>query len=227
MNENTMDQEPSAGGAEKAFKDLLGQVSVLRQTQEKLIEALAKQPPVDYTPTLGEISKRVGQAATRLEHIEQVPALRMAPADYQRAIQDVGERVMNGPANKLTEASGAMQTQARHLEAMIGTVRTRRAQLKWLLSLGAAAFVAGLVLAPWIARALPFGWDAGVAATVMHKDRWNAGADLMKSANPEGWEAFAEDIRLANQNHVALGTCRAAAAKLKKPQACAILMPAP
>ncbi len=222
-----MDQDPGASAAEKAFKDLLGQVSVLRQVQEQLIRRLDQQQPVDYAPTLGEISKRVQKIETRLGIIEQVPALSMAPEDYQRAIQEVGERVMSEPAKKLTKASGAMHSQSEYIGALIGTARTRRAQFQWLLSLGAAVFVAGLLLAPLLARSLPFGWDAAVAATVMHKDRWNAGIELMKSTNPTGWEILAAEMKLAESNHEALTACREAAAKLKKSQSCPIRVPAP
>jgi hypothetical protein len=85
----------------------------------------------------------------------------------------------------------------------------------------------GLLVSPFAARLLPFGWDAGVAATILHTDRWSAGQALMKSSNPEGWSTLAAEINLAEANHDALSMCREAAARLKKEQRCTIVVPAP
>ncbi len=77
---------------------------------------------------------------------------------------------------------------------MIGTVRTQRKQLEWLAITATAALIAGLLLSPFAARWLPFGWDAGIAATILHADRWSAGQTLMKSTNPTGWATLAAEI---------------------------------
>jgi len=74
---------------------------------------------------------------------------------------------------------------------------------------------------------LPFGWDAAVAAAIMHADRWNAGQALMKSTNPAGWETLAAEMNLAEANHDAFTACREAAARTKKEQHCTIVVPAP
>jgi hypothetical protein len=110
---------------------------------------------------------------------------------------------------------------------VIGTVRSQRKQLEWLVITAAAAFLVGLLLSPFAARLLPFGWDAGVAATTLHADRWSAGQELMKSTNPTGWATLATEINLAEANHDALSECREAAARAKKEQRCTIVMPAP
>jgi len=83
-----------------------------------------------------------------------------------------------------------------------------------------------LLLSPFVARLLPFGWDAGVAATILHADRWNAGQQLMKSTNPGGWAALQAEISLAEANHGNLTTCREAAQRTKKEQHCTIVVPA-
>ena len=61
----------------------------------------------------------------------------------------------------------------------------------------------------------------------MNTDRWNAGIELMKSTDPTGWEVIATEMKLAESNHEAITKCRGAAAKLKKPQSCEILVAAP
>jgi hypothetical protein len=49
----------------------------------------------------------------------------------------------------------------------------------------------------------------------------------MKSSNPAGWATLAAEINLAETNHDVLSTCREAAARTKKEQHCAIVVPGP
>lgn len=106
-------------------------------------------------------------------------------------------------------------------------MRGKRQQWEWIGITAAVALMIGLLLSPSVARLLPFGWDAGVAAIIMHTDRWNAGQEIMKYANPAGWAMLAAEMNLAEANHDALSTCREAAAKTKKEQHCSIVVPAP
>jgi hypothetical protein len=92
---------------------------------------------------------------------------------------------------------------------------------------GAASLLVGLLLSPFVARLLPFGWDGDVAATILNIDRWNAGQRLMKSTNPTGWAVLAREISLVKPNHAALTACREAAERTKKEQRCTIVVPAP
>ncbi len=105
-------------------------------------------------------------------------------------------------------------------------MRGKRQQWEWLAITAATALVVGLVLSPFAARLLPFGWDAGVAASIMHTDRWHAGQALMKSSNPAGWATLAAEINVAEANHDVLTVCREAAERTKKDQHCSILVPA-
>ena len=123
-------------------------------------------------------------------------------------------------------ASDALEREQQNLARVIGTVRGKRQQWEWLAITAAAALVIGLVVSPFAARLLPFGWDAAVAATILHADRWNAGQALMKSSNPAGWATLAAEINVAEANHDALTACRDAAQRTKKEQHCPILVPA-
>jgi len=62
------------------------------------------------------------------------------------------------------------------------------------------------------ARLLPFGWDAGVAATILNTDRWNAGQALMRSTNPVGWATPAAEMNLVEPNHATSSVSRSGAA---------------
>jgi hypothetical protein len=106
-------------------------------------------------------------------------------------------------------------------------VREKRQQWEWLGITAAAALVIGLVVSPFAARLLPFGWDAAVAATIIHADRWHAGQALMKSSNLAGWATLAAEMNVAEANHDALTACREAATRTKKEQHCSIVVPVP
>ncbi len=59
-------------------------------------------------------------------------------------------------------------------------------------------------------------------------DRWQAGAELMQAASPEGSRALAMASRLVSANVEALQACADAAKKAGKEQKCAInVVPSP
>jgi hypothetical protein len=219
------DDEP--GDAARAFEDLRAEVSVLRRSVELLPEEWEANQPPDYTESLGQITQGLSKVVARLQVIEQHPALKSTPAQYQAAILAAGRDLMSRAAFNMDRAAEAFDEEQRNLAGVIGTVLTQRKQLEWIGITAAAALLLGLLVSPFAARLLPFGWDAGVAATMLHADRWNAGQALMKSSNPGGWSTLAAEINLAEANHDALSTCREAAARTKKEQRCTIVVAAP
>ena len=82
--------------------------------------------------------------------------------------------------------------------------------------------VAGFVSFPFVIRAFPFGIPAGMAATIMNADEWNAGIALMKSSSPEGWAQLTADTDLVRANKDRIAACREAATKSKKEERCTI-----
>lgn len=223
MQEN----EEQTGDAARAFEDLRAEVSVLRRAVEALPEEWEANQPPDYTESLGEITQGLAEVVGRLDRIDEHPALRSTPAQHQSAIAAAGQDLMSRAAGRIDQAADAFKREQQNLAGVIGTVRAQRKQLEWLAITAAAALVVGLLLAPFAARLLPFGWDAGVAAMILHADRWSAGQTLMKSTNPTGWATLAAEMNWAMANHEALDVCRQAAAKEKKSQRCTINVPAP
>jgi hypothetical protein len=213
--------------AAQAFEDLRGEVSGLRRAIEGLSGEWEAHRPPDYTVTLGSIAKGLATVAERLEGIEAHPALKLTPDQHSQAIAQAGSGLMRGAAEKMYSATTAAERERQALERIIGSVRTRDKQLRWLAWTGGVALLLGLLLSPFAARLLPFGWDEGVAASILNTDRWNAGQDLMKSTNPSGWDKLVAEMNLVEPNHELLTACREAAATLKKPQSCAIIVPAP
>ena len=83
----------------------------------------------------------------------------------------------------------------------------------------------GLIVFPFLARALPFGLNSYVASTVMGANRWDAGIELMKAGNFNGWTQLTTDTNLIASNREKIVACRVAAVKSKQEERCMISVP--
>jgi hypothetical protein len=226
MQNRDDDSEPTA--AEQAFDALRAEVAAMRQAMRSLPDLIKTiRPATDTTETLGAIAKRLEIVGSFMAAIEQHPAIRTTPAQYNQAIAAAGEGLINKSVRELDSAKVAAVEERRELAAMIGTMRGQWKQWEWLAWTGIAAFFLGVLISPMFARVLPFGWDGRVAAFIMNGDRWDAGSAMMKSQSPEAWNVLMAAGKLTADNSVALGACRDAAAKAKKEQHCGIVVPAP
>lgn len=199
-----------------AFEALRGEVTALRATVSEL-----KAP--DYAPTLGVMTKSLHAIEQRLGTIEGHPALKSTPEQQRRVLVEAGSDLMRLAVESLEKDSRRLGSHAEQLSRLIGEVRDRRQQRNWLLGAVAGGLVAGLLVFPWIASALPFGWDSALAVSILgERDRWTAGWALVKADNPEGWEAAAKDWNLIAANKDTLASCREAVSKARKAQKCTI-----
>lgn len=221
------DEEEGPSGAEQAFEELRAEMKVLRRAVEALPDAWAANRPANYTETLGAIAKKIEILASHLQAIEQHPAIRMAPAQYNQAIVAAGEELVHKAVRELDSATAEAVKDRRELARLIGSVRGLREQRESLAWTGAVALLLGLLISPVLARWLPFGLDGRIAATIMGTDRWNAGAALMQAQSPEAWRALMDAGKLTVDNQAVLEACHEAAAKAKKEQRCTIVVPAP
>ena len=225
MQNRDDDSEPTA--AERAFDALRAEVAAMRPVMRSLPEVILKNQPADTTETLGAIAKKLEIVANFMAAIEQHPAIRTTPAQYNQAIAAAGEGLMNKSVREFDSAKVAAVAERRELAAMIGAMRGQWKQWEWLGWTGIAAFILGLLISPMFARLLPFGWDGHVAALIMNADRWGAGTALMQAGNPEAWRGLMDDFNLVKSNQEALATCHEVAAKTKKEQHCSIVVSAP
>jgi len=221
------DEKERAGDAARAFEDLRAEVSVLRRAVEVLPEEWEANQPPDYTESLGHITQGLAKVVGRLQAIEQHPVLHTMPEQYRAAILAAGRDLMSQGVGRLDRASEGLEREQQNLARVIGTVRGKRKQWEWLAITAAAALAVGLLLSPFAARLLPFGLNAAVAATIMHADRWNAGAALMQAQDPQRWKTLMDAERLTQVNATALAACGAEAAKMKKVRRCTVVVPAP
>jgi hypothetical protein len=225
MDDRDEDSEPTA--AERAFDALRAEVAAMRQAMQSLSDVIKKSRPADTTETLGAIAKKLEIVGNFIAAIEQHPAIRTTPMQYNQAIAAAGEGLMHKSVRELEGAMAAAVTERRELAAMIGTMRGQWKQWKWLGWTGGAAFLLGLLISPVIARVLPFGWDGYVAAAIMSGDRWHAGVSLMKAGSPAAWHDLESAAALLQGNGAAIAQCREGAAKIKKEQHCTLVVPAP
>ena len=225
MQNRDDDSEPTA--AERAFDALRAEVAAMRQVMRSLPEVIIKSQPADTTETLGAIAKRLEIVGNFMAAIEQHPAIRTTPAQYNQPIAAAGEGLITKSVRTLDIATAEAVKERRELAAMIGTMRGKWKQWEWLGWTGIGAFFLGLLISPMFTRVLPFGWDGHVAALIMNADRWGAGTALMQAGNPEAWRGLMDDFNLVKSNQEALAACHAAAAKSKKEQHCSIVVSPP
>jgi len=199
-----MDDEADVSGAERAFAALRAEVAALRR-------AVEGQVAPDYALTLGAIVKELQAVGARLDAINEHPALTLMPERYRQGIAQAGSGLMREAVQKFDQATRDAERERQQLAGLISAARRQDEQRNWLIYTGLAAFVAALLLSPFLYAALPFGLNGRVAALVMNTDRWNAAVGA--------W-----NLVRANQKEIA--ACSEAAAKAKKDQRCRITVPA-
>ena len=209
--------EPQDAAAE-AFEALRAEVSQLRTA----LEGLPTTAP-DYSPTLAAI-------AQSLAAMEAHPALRLTPDALASQVRHASEAAQQQGRRELANAVQRVDAAGADLERLAEQRRTGREQVRQVAIMTAVGAVAGVVV--WvcfsgpIARALPAGWSVPekMAAAALNLDRWDAGARLMQSENPQGWAHVAEGAKLERENRPALGACWRAATLTGKAQRCMVIL---
>ncbi|WP_269717205.1 DUF6118 family protein [Caulobacter sp. NIBR2454] len=211
--------EPQDAAAE-AFEALRAEVGQLRA----VLEGLPTTAP-DYSPTLAAI-------AQSLAAIEAHPALRLTPQDLASQVRQAADAAQQQGRRELANAVQRVDAAGTALERLAERQRTGREQVRQVAIMTAVGAVAGVIV--WvcfsgpIARALPAGWSVPekMAAATLNLDRWDAGARLMQSDNPQGWAQVAEGAKLERENRPALEDCWRAATRTGKAQRCNVTVKA-
>ncbi len=221
MEDTPEEHFPSADPAQ-AFEDLRAEVSVMRRAMEALPSAWEENQPPDYSPDLGRIAKGLAVVAGQLDAINKHPALTMTPEQHRQAIAQAGNGLVREAAQKLDRATQDTERERQQLAGLIGTARRQDEQRTWLIYAALVAFAVGLLVAPFVAGALPFELDGRIAALIMKGDRWDAGEALMQAGSPDGWQSAVNAWNLVRANQKEIAACSEAAAKTKKDQRCTI-----
>jgi ElaB/YqjD/DUF883 family membrane-anchored ribosome-binding protein len=203
-----------ADEAEQAFAALRAEVAAQHRVLERIAAMLAasdRQEAPDYSPTLGAIARELKSVTARLEALEQMPALAVTPgrqaAELRLELDKAGEELRRGLGHSRVELDGAVRT----LRGLIGAVHERREQRQWLCAAGGVGVILGVLL--WFMLPLILPWGAGdwVAALPIGGSPWQAGAALMRRANPATWERMVRLYRACPPDS-ATASCEAAMA---------------
>jgi hypothetical protein len=218
--------EDHAGDPAQAFEDLRAEVSVLRRAIEAMPTAMRENRPPDYSQDLAIIGKGLDEVGEQLETVLKSPALIRSPEEQGQAIAVAGANLIREAAQRFDRATQEAERERSRLSGLIGQVWAQDRQFRMLCWTGGAALALGLLLSPIVAGFMPFGLNARVAALVMREDRWTAGGDLMRTANPQAWARFIADARFISENRETVDACRAALARTGKTQHCAMTVAA-
>lgn len=151
----------------------------------------------------------------------------MTPEQYGRAIALAGYKVVHESEQKFNRAVQSLEQERQQLANLIGLVRLRAQQRRWVIYIGMGALVFGVLISPLLSRLLPFGLDSRLAAVIMDRGRWEAGIALMKADNPHSWQSVVNDINLVRDNYQVIDACRKTALDKKREQRCTIIVKAP
>jgi hypothetical protein len=216
-----MDEDHEALGDDPAaaFEALRAEVAALRASLGDGSDA----PAPDYAPTLGKM-------AATLAKIEAHPALQLTPEAFAYQVRQARDAAQQQGSRDMSAAIQRVDAAGAGLEHLAERQRTGREQVRQVAIMTAVGAVVGVIV--WvgfsgpIARALPAGWGVPeqMAAATLRLDRWQAGQQLMRSADPLAWSRFAAAFNLWRDNADALGKCARTAEKAKKPLYCTVIV---
>lgn len=208
--------------------DLGRDMGVIRKGVEAALIRFERQGvPVDYGADLARLTQGLAVVGERLGAVEQAPVLRQGAEHYARVLERSGEGLVRTALQGLERQAADLERIGQGLTWRLEGARERRDQNRWLVSAGAGAFVVGVLATLFMPLTLPGPIGRFVASTALGADQWNAGAALMQSGSPEGWQALLEAHNLAQANKEALAGCREAAAKAGKEERCSIMVARP
>jgi len=217
----TGDQEGSRDDPAAAFEALRAEVAQVRAA----LDGPASAGP-DYSPTLAAIAKS-------LAAIEAHPALRSTPEAFAHQVRQASEVLQQQGRRELAGAAQRVDAAAGELERLAERQRTGREQVRQVAIMTAVGAVAGISV--WvcfsgpIARALPASWNVPerMAAATLRLNRWEAGARIMRSADPDSWKGVATALSLWRDNAAALEGCMRSAARTGKAERCTVTLKPP
>jgi len=188
-----MDEDHEALGDDPAaaFEALRAEVAALRASLGA--DGGGRVAP-DYAPTLGKM-------AAALVKIEAHPALQLTPEAFAYQVRQARDAAQQQASRDMSAAIQRVDAAGAGLERLAERQRTGREQVRQVAIMTAVGAVAGVIvwvgLSGPIARALPPSWGVPerMAAATLRLDRWEAGARLMQSANPQGWAQLIEASR--------------------------------
>lgn len=219
--------DEQADPATQAFARLERQMALMRRAVEHLSTERVEIAAPDYSATLGKLAGDLAKVAQSVAQIAAEPALKHTPLTMAERISQAAEAARRSDHERLLQAQIELGTAGADLRRIAGTIRTAAEQRQRIIKAAGVGALVGLLLwaglAGPIARSLPDSWQVpermakrtlGVPTFV------DAGARLLKSADPARWVEVIEAARLSADNREVIAVCKAHAKKERGPVRC-------
>lgn len=206
-----MSLQPSDPAAD-AFERLRSEVALLRRAVEGLA-AGAQEAPVDYSPTLAELSEAIAAVSAQAVALGERPLLALAPDQLGSLFQIAAAKVLARPVAELERERSTLRQAAEALNAARQADFTRSRSWRRTTSLLGGGALVGVVL--WslllgpVARMLPASWGAPerLASATLNLPLAPAGERLLRRGDPQGWTAVEVARRVPHDELLALHDC--------------------
>ncbi len=232
--------QPPTGTAAEAFAHLAARVEAMEQRLDGRLAVIARalehiavekqsiEIP-DYNPTLAKINAALAEIVKHMKAFAQSEALNMTPESMAERIAASAEAARETDKATIKQAQGLLREAHADQMRAIGAIRTKDQQWRHMLYTGVGTALAvsllWLLYPGWAASLAPnsWHWPERLATRAMGEPSpWDAGIRLMRTENPDGWQAIvnAADMRKANRD--AIAACERAAGKAKGSVRCTI-----
>lgn len=221
------DIDPAAA----AFTRLQEEMALMRRAVQQLAAERADIIIPDYDSTLKEMAEQLGAVGGYLKGMTAHPAMQLTPETVGDRIAVAAQSARRADQDQIVQSRTELQHATRELRAITNTVRTSADQRANVVRTAIAGALAGALVWSFlpgaIARALPDSWQLPERMATRMLDAptaTEAGIRLIRSQNPQGWQAIQLGARLEEQNREALSACKAKAAKSGTQVRCSVMV---
>lgn len=219
MTDNS-DIEPESKSPAEAFEDLRREVAFMRKVIERMADDQRAAP--DYSETLGRMADGLTATSKSLNWLTQRPIIQTTVKEMARQMSKAGKDARAEDQMTIADSAKVLKDTNHDLSAWIAIARKADHQEREVLRFSAIAVGAGALIAIILTVACLRLFPEHGAAWLLGKDRWEAGQQLMASANPEQWTAIQEATERERNNHQALVNCQKDATRTGQDQRCRV-----
>jgi hypothetical protein len=226
-------QAPEEGidPAAAAFTRLEEEMALMRRAVQQLAAERADIVIPDYDPTLKEMAKQLAVVGGYLKGMTSHPAMQLTPETVADRIAVAAQSARRADQDQIVQSRTELQHATRELRAITNNVHTSADQRAIMLRTAIASALAGALVWSFlpgaVARALPDSWHLPERMATRMLDAstvTEAGIQLIKSQDPEGWKALHYGAQLEAQNREALLACKSKAEKTSAPVRCSVMV---
>lgn len=215
--------------ATEAFARLEGEMAMVRHTVQNMARERAEIVIPDYTATLGKMANQLEQVSDRLAAIGNKPAIELTPEDIAVQIKRASLDMLRDASDLFRHGRKDLDNATGRLAAIVGRVRAEAEQTRQTWRFAGMGLVAGILLWSFLpgtlARAMPESWqwpERMARKAVGEPSIVEAGMRLVRSQNPEAFEALLATHSILDANREALESCNEQAQKTEQPLNCSI-----